>query len=197
MGKLKGTQDQLRRGVSFGRRWISCYWKETFTHEGREVLVAEIPLNLLQRIECEDLTTDTLVDLMTSMTARRREMTVEDYEIFKGLWDEAVHYALGVRVDARRAWVYGEYSLVLAKRKEWMSAFKVAKQAFDLERALSGHARYWHRLLYMFANLLIGFGYGLKHPFLRSFSQTSHRASPARHARRTRRGRQRTRGHAP
>ncbi len=190
--KFKGTQDQLRYGVSYGRRWIGCYWRESFAHEGREVLVAEIPLNLIQRIEHEDLTAERLVELMVSETSRKLDLTDDDREIYAGLWDEAVHYALGVRVDARRAWVCGEYALVLAKKGDWMQAFKAARQAFDLERTLSGRARYWHRLLYMFADVLLGLGYGLKYPFLRSFTQTPNRASSPRHAGRGRRGRQRS-----
>ncbi len=145
------------------------------------MLVAEIPTVWLQRVEREEMTALHIVKLMVEREGPGTDATKK---VYTSLWDEAVSYALGVRKDARRACVYGEYALVLLAQNKGIEAFHVAKQAFDSERELAGQVCYWHRLLYMLATMLVRSGYDDQYPFLRSYTQAPPRTPRQRRERR-------------
>lgn len=179
---------RVRWAVDHGAHWCGVYWKEEFAFGDRVVNAAAVPLYLLQLVETEALTLDAVASLMAGRSAGAPGTAT--FQLDRALWDEAVSFALGVRVDARRALVAAEAAYAWAAKGQWMEAYKAAEHAVTLEAHVARDTRYWHTLLYNLGQVLVDKGHVQPGPRLRPHAQTSAgdpRARPQRRGRSKRR----------
>jgi hypothetical protein len=165
---LSDPVGRLRRLLQHGKRWCHIYWRQTFDHKGFEVNAASVPVYLIEQIEREEATVEDVVCGLARMSSRQHtEDPYRLFPVFHGLWDEAVTYVLGVRQDVLRANAAADSALLKAEKGDWMSAFRAACVAYDIEEEHSGNAHYWHPFLYSIADVLVRLGHGRSYSDLR------------------------------
>jgi len=130
----------LLRTRAHGRRWRAVYWPQIFTWEHRSVNVAQIPQQLLTLLE-EGKTT--IEQVVLSLATRFMPPTLPELQPYCELWEEAVHYALGVREDILRANAAADTAFSLWEQGKAVDAVYAANVARELENELAGFPRYW------------------------------------------------------
>lgn len=170
---------RLTRAYERGASWNWYYWKAVVRCDGREITLASVPPRYVHEIEAGRLTKAQATQILASQNAP----TLEGFTPYVPLWNEALSRVLDMRIDARRAALFGLTALDLAREGKWFEAFEACWAAAEIERAYSGRVVRWRPMLYLLASQLVASEH--EHAGderVRSTAEASARASRSRHA---------------
>jgi len=155
---LTSLPTRLARALARGAAWNWVYWKAVIHADEREVLVASVPQRLVQAVERGEMTRRHAAQLLAS----RDSPSLEVFTPYVPLWSEALSLLLSLRVDARRATLFGQTAQDLALEGRWREAFDAASAAASIERAYSGRVVKWRALLGLITQELVHSSNGLE-----------------------------------
>lgn len=174
---------RLTRAYERGASWNWYYWKAVVRCDGREITLASVPARYVQAIEAGTLTRAQATQILASQSAS----SLEGFTPYVPLWSEALSQVLGMRVDAKRAALFGLAALDLAREGKWSEAFEACWAAGEIEQAYSGRVTRWRPMLYLLATELVASDHEhARDERVRSTAEAASRASRPRHAGRRR-----------
>ena len=172
---------KLTRAYERGAGWNWVYWRAMVGDGPEQIPLASVPARYVLDVETGALTHEQAAHFLASRQAR----SLEDFTPLVPLWRSALAQLLAIRFDARRATLFGQAALDLAKFGKWFEAFEACWDAAEIERAYSGRVMRWRPLLYLLVAELVASGHDRADDFrVRSTQAAAARTARARHERR-------------